>query len=170
VAILQFPDDTVLCISHDPDKAINLKLLLYSFELMTGLKINYMKSEVFLVGGDNDIATLYSNMFGCQVGKLPLKYLGVPVSSGVLKNSDCDFIDAKLVKKLDAWIGISTSSGGKKILIDACLSTVLCYPMSMFFIKKCFLEKVDKYRKRFFWQKRKDKKSYYMLKWSKVCK
>ena len=79
MAILQFPDDTVLCISHDPDKAINLKLLLYSFELMTGLKINYMKSEVFLVGGDNDIATLYSNMFGCQVGKLPLKYLGVPV-------------------------------------------------------------------------------------------
>jgi hypothetical protein len=42
--------------------------------------------------------------------------------------------------------------------------------MSMFLLKKSFLEKVDKHRKRFFWQKRKDKKSYYMVKWSKVCR
>jgi hypothetical protein len=121
VSILLYADDTVLCISHDPDKAINLKLLLYSFELMSGLKINnYVKSEVFLVGGDNDIANFYSNMFGCHVGKLPLKYLGIPVSSRVLKNFDWDFIDAKLIEKPDSWIGISTSSGGKKFLIDAC--------------------------------------------------
>ena len=29
VAIMQYADDTVLCITHDVDKAINLKLLLY---------------------------------------------------------------------------------------------------------------------------------------------
>jgi hypothetical protein len=41
VAIMQYVDDTIICISHDPEKAINLKLLLYLFELMSGLKINY---------------------------------------------------------------------------------------------------------------------------------
>jgi hypothetical protein len=40
VAIMQYADDTVLCLSHDPAKAINLKLLLYLFELTSGLKIN----------------------------------------------------------------------------------------------------------------------------------
>ena len=34
VAILQYADDTVICISHNPEKAINVKLLLYLFELM----------------------------------------------------------------------------------------------------------------------------------------
>ena len=51
VAILQYADDTVLCIEHDPDKAVNLKLLLYMFELMSSLKINYQKSEILCVGG-----------------------------------------------------------------------------------------------------------------------
>ncbi|KAM0914187.1 hypothetical protein ACQ4PT_011721 [Festuca glaucescens] len=40
VAVLQYAGDTVLCICHEPDKAVNLKLLLYMFELMSGLKIN----------------------------------------------------------------------------------------------------------------------------------
>jgi hypothetical protein len=66
VAVLQYTNDMVLCISHDPEKALNLKLLLYSFELMSGLKINFTKSEVFMVSGDNQIAEFYSGMFGSK--------------------------------------------------------------------------------------------------------
>ena len=51
VICLQYADDTVLCIEHDPDKAVNLKLLLYIFELMCGLKINFQKSEILTMGG-----------------------------------------------------------------------------------------------------------------------
>jgi hypothetical protein len=35
VVVLQYADDMVLCISHDAEKAVNLKLLLYMFELMS---------------------------------------------------------------------------------------------------------------------------------------
>lgn len=76
IAILQYADDTVLCIHHDLAKAVNLKLLLYIFELMSGLKINFLKSEVFVLGGDNTITASYADLFGCQVGSLPLKYPG----------------------------------------------------------------------------------------------
>jgi hypothetical protein len=55
------------------------------FELMSGLKINYLKSEIMVIRGDNEIAKLYSEMFNCQVGLLPLKYLGVTVSFSMLK-------------------------------------------------------------------------------------
>jgi hypothetical protein len=68
----------VLCISHDPEKVVNLKLLLYSFELMFGFKINFMKSEIFTIGG---IMTLLSFIVICgyHVGTLQMKYLGVPI-------------------------------------------------------------------------------------------
>jgi hypothetical protein len=33
---------------------------------MSGLKINFTKSEVFMVGGDNQIAEFYSGMFGSK--------------------------------------------------------------------------------------------------------
>jgi hypothetical protein len=66
------------------------------FELMSGLKINYLKSEIVVIGGDNEIAKLYSEMFNCQMGLLPLKYLGVPVTFSKLKNINWDFLEAKL--------------------------------------------------------------------------
>jgi hypothetical protein len=102
VAIMQYADDTILCISHDSEKALNLKLLLYLFELMSGLKINYQKSEIFLMGGDNNTAEFYSSLFGCQVGTFPMKYLGVPVTFRNLRVSDLDPLDKKFIKKLDA--------------------------------------------------------------------
>ena len=65
MAILQYADDTLLCIKHDPEQAVNLKLLLYMFEMMLGLKINFMKSGIMLIGGDNSILEFYSDLFGC---------------------------------------------------------------------------------------------------------
>ena len=43
VAILQYADDTILCIKDNIEQAVNLKLLLYLFELMYGLKIIFLK-------------------------------------------------------------------------------------------------------------------------------
>jgi hypothetical protein len=86
---------SIFCINHDPEQAINLKLFLYIFEMMSGLKINYMKSESVVIGGDNDTMALYSNLYNYQIGKLPLKYLAVSLTFSNLKNIDCDFLDAE---------------------------------------------------------------------------
>ncbi|CAN6218645.1 unnamed protein product [Urochloa humidicola] len=54
VAILQYADDTILCLKDDLEVARNTKLLLYVFEQMLGLKINFDKSEVIRVGEDEE--------------------------------------------------------------------------------------------------------------------
>ena len=59
VAILQYADDTVVCFEHDKEAAVNLKLLLYLFELMSGLKINFRKSEILCIGGDDDVLAFH---------------------------------------------------------------------------------------------------------------
>jgi hypothetical protein len=76
--ILQYTDDmqipngvatlTILCLENDIIGAINMKLLLYLYELMSGLKINFSKSEVVVLNGDDDIASQYADTFNCQVG------------------------------------------------------------------------------------------------------
>ena len=111
IAILQYADDTVICFEHNVECALNIKLLLYVFELMSGLKINYSKSEIFLIGGDNNIVETYVEMFGCRVGTLPLLYLGMPVSFRCIGNSDLEYVDERCVRKLDAWQGNAASSG-----------------------------------------------------------
>jgi len=52
VIILQYADDTIMCLKDNMDMARNLKLLLYLYEMMSGLKINFNKSEVLLIHGD----------------------------------------------------------------------------------------------------------------------
>ena len=42
--------------------------------------------------------------------------------------------------------------------------------MSMYKLNKTFVEKIDKHRRRFFWHGKKEKKGYYMVKWSRVCR
>jgi hypothetical protein len=81
VAILQYVDDTIMCMVDDEDKTRNVKLILYIFEQMTSLKINFEKSEVLIIRGGNSVALRYANLFDCQVGMFNLKYLGVPIAA-----------------------------------------------------------------------------------------
>jgi hypothetical protein len=50
---------------HDLEKAQNLKLILSAFEQLSGLKINFHKSELFCFGEALNKVTAYANLFGC---------------------------------------------------------------------------------------------------------
>ena len=50
VSILQYADDTIIFMEHDLVKARNMKLVLCLFEQLSGLKINFNKSELFCFG------------------------------------------------------------------------------------------------------------------------
>ena len=54
LSILQYADDTILFMEHDIEKAKNLKLILSAFEQLSGLKINFHKSELFCFGEGKD--------------------------------------------------------------------------------------------------------------------
>jgi hypothetical protein len=47
------------------DQARNLKLLLSAFEQLSGLKINFHKSEIFYFGQARDYELQYEQLFGC---------------------------------------------------------------------------------------------------------
>jgi hypothetical protein len=56
---LQYADDTIIFLEADKEVIANAKFLLYYFENMFGMKLNYHKSEVVVVGAtDVEGATL----------------------------------------------------------------------------------------------------------------
>jgi hypothetical protein len=99
IAILQYADDTILCMENDEEKARNIKLLLYMYEQMVGLKINFEKSEVLLIGGDNEIALRYADLFNCQIGLFPIRYLGASIAASRLHVVDWARMEEKAAKK-----------------------------------------------------------------------
>jgi hypothetical protein len=54
LSILQYADDTIHFMDHNLEQAQNMKLLLAAFEQMSGIKINYHKSELFCSGEAKD--------------------------------------------------------------------------------------------------------------------
>jgi hypothetical protein len=47
---LQYTDDMILILELDDNSIANLKFLLIAFEILSGLTINFLKSEVIVMG------------------------------------------------------------------------------------------------------------------------
>jgi hypothetical protein len=47
ISVLQYADDIVIFMDNDQEKGQNMKLLLFAFEQLSRLKINFYKSELF---------------------------------------------------------------------------------------------------------------------------
>ena len=73
---------------HDIEKAKNLKLILSAFEQLSGLKINFHKSELFCFGEAQDLSAEYAELFGCEHGQFPIRYLGIPIHYRRLTNAE----------------------------------------------------------------------------------
>ena len=86
VSILQYTDNTILFMEHDIAKARNMKLILCLFEQLSGLKINFHKSELFCVGRAKEEQDTYRQLFRCELGSLSSSYLGIPIHHRKLSN------------------------------------------------------------------------------------
>ena len=85
VTHLQFADDTILFCGASLDHLQNLRCILKCFEFLSSLKINYDKCELIGVRTESSHIAFLANVFGCKVGKLPSKYLGIPLCLGFPK-------------------------------------------------------------------------------------
>jgi hypothetical protein len=101
-SILQYADDTILFMEHDIKKAMNLKLILSAFEQLSGLKINFHKSELYCFSEAQDQVDLYADLFGCGQGQFPIKYLGIPIHYRRLTNAEWKMVEERLQIRLSS--------------------------------------------------------------------
>jgi hypothetical protein len=84
ISYIQYADGTVLMTDGSDKSITNLKVLLYCFEWLSELKINYHKSEVVLFRYSQADKERKANMLNGKLGELLVKYLGIPISNKVL--------------------------------------------------------------------------------------
>jgi hypothetical protein len=98
LSILQYADNTILFMEYDLEKVRNMKLLLSAFEELSGLKINFHKSEVFCFEEAKD----YEQLFGYKKGSYLFKYLGISMHYRRLNNKHWKVIEEHIEKKLSS--------------------------------------------------------------------
>ena len=149
LSVLQYADDTKIFMDNDLERAKNMKLLLCVFEQLSGLKINFHKSELFCYRAAKDNQNEYAQIFGCNIGSFPFTYLGIPMHRRKRMNKDWKHVEEGFQKRLSCWRGKMLSVGGRLVLINSVLSSLPMFMMSFFEIPRGVLKKLDYFRSRF---------------------
>jgi hypothetical protein len=88
VSHLYYADDTMILLQNTKLGLINLKFLLLCFELLSGLKTNFHKSEVIVMGVETEEQARVARLLNCKQAKFPFTYLGFTISDHKLSIAD----------------------------------------------------------------------------------
>ncbi|PRQ36601.1 putative RNA-directed DNA polymerase [Rosa chinensis] len=148
---LQFADDTIFFLKDDDHNWNNLNMVLESFCLFSGLKIN--KSKCSVVGINTEAGRLerMADDQGCEIGVWPMKYLGLPLGGNPKQASFWNPVVEKIEKSLEGWKKAFLSRGGRLTLIQAVLSSLPTYYLSLFQIPVGVAKRLESLLKIFFW-------------------
>lgn len=134
---LLFADDNLLFGSATTEECVYLQSVLRDYELASGQKINFFKSEmVFSKIVPPALGQALGLFLGVVVVAKHEKYLGLPTFIGRKKIETFGYIKERLSKKLEGWQGKILSGVGKDLLIRVVAQSPLSYAMSCFFTPK----------------------------------
>jgi hypothetical protein len=86
-------------------------LLLCAFEQVSGLKINFHKSELFCFRNAQDHLDQYVRLFGCKSDNFPIWYLGISICFRKLRNAEWRKVEERFERRLGSWEGKHLSIG-----------------------------------------------------------
>ena len=130
------------------EQILHIQLLLLSFQVVTGLKVNVHKSEMIPIGEADDMQAL-ANILGCRVGTLPMSYHDMPLGASHNSPSIWNPILEKIEQKLAGWKKLYLSKGGQLMLLKSTLSSLPTYFLSLFTIPTYVTNKIEKLHRDF---------------------
>jgi hypothetical protein len=165
VVSLQYADDTILFSNPDEFYLRNLKSCLIWFENLSGMRINYHKSELISLNMQEEQVHRAAHIFSYPVGSLPLKYLGIPLHYDKLIREDIQPLVDKILKRVASWRGKLLSHAARLTLVKSCLTSIPVY--LLFFIKfpKWAIKLSNSHLANCLWNDSEDNHKYHLANW-----
>ncbi|GAU51064.1 hypothetical protein TSUD_300060 [Trifolium subterraneum] len=131
ISHLQFADDTLIIGKRSWSNIFSMKATLHLFELISGLKVNFHKSELIGINVKSSWLKEAASALNCKVGVFPTRYLGLPIGADPRKLRTWEPVINVLRKRLSSWKNLSLSLGGRLVLLKS-LSALPVYFLSFF--------------------------------------
>ena len=120
--------------------------MLIIFEMCSGLKINFRKSVIISIGVVEENLERLAVAYGCGIGQLPLKYLGVSIGVSPRRSEIWEPVILTIQKRLLMWKKRFLLFGGRVTLINSILTCLLLYHMSIFKAPISVIRRIEKIR------------------------
>ncbi|KAL0295233.1 UNVERIFIED_CONTAM: hypothetical protein Sangu_3203000 [Sesamum angustifolium] len=146
-----------------------IKDALCEFAVLSGLNVNPAKSQIILSRAAQQDKQQLLDLLGFQEGVLPVKYLGVPLTSSRLTIADCRPLLSNLESRLEGWNQLTLSFAARTLLIKSVLSTLHSYWASVFILPKGIIKIIEARVRKFLWQGSTGR-GYAKVAWEQICK
>lgn len=93
-----------------------------------------------------------ASLLGMKLGKLPMRYLGVPLISRKLKEPDCQPLVDKITSRIRSWTSKLLSFAGTLQSIDSVLNHMISYWLQVFILSKKVIKSVHRLCCAFLWK------------------
>ncbi|XP_043700344.1 uncharacterized protein LOC122651074 [Telopea speciosissima] len=127
------------------------------------------KSSIFFANCLVEIKSFFQATTGFVEGSLPIKYLGVPLTSCALKANDFSELITKVEGKLTSWQARSLSFAGRLVLIKSVVMGCISYWLNVFRLPQFTVDLLERMIVRYLW-KGNSSTGRHKVAWSVVCR
>ncbi|XP_022032480.1 uncharacterized protein LOC110933573 [Helianthus annuus] len=166
---LCFEDDLFLFARGEINSVKLILKSLKEFEIVSGLVSSNAKSAIFLCNVPNHVKERIMELIPFEEGKLPIKYLGVPLLASRLLVKDCQVLVDRMNKRIMDWKNRFLSFAGSLQLVISLLSSIHVYWASVFKLPAKIIKELESKMKWFLWGFGTASKGRAKVAWKEVC-
>ncbi|GAV92381.1 zf-RVT domain-containing protein [Cephalotus follicularis] len=109
-------------------------------------------------------------LLNIQEGRLPVRYLGLPLVASKPTYMDCKILVDKLMRRTSSWMSNSLSFGGRLQLLKSLLFSIQVFWCTTFILPAAVLKECDSILRSFLWHGLGNSKRAGKVAWLKVCR
>lgn len=149
---LSFADDLLIFIDGSLESVQRVLQILHEFERRSGLAVSMQKSTFFASGLSEQEKMTIQASTGMPCGSLPMRYLGVPLSTKKLSLQNCEPLLFQIKKRFSSWSSKALSFAGRLLLIKTVVAGVSTFWCSTFILPKACVNKINSLCSIFLWK------------------
>ena len=119
------------------------------FSDFSGLRLNRAKSTVVGIGLPPEMLAQISEILSAPVASLPIRYLGIPLTAGHMRNVEWQPVTAKIDARLEGWHARLLSRGERLVLLQSVLTAIPTYFMAIARMPEGVRRQIERTMRRF---------------------
>jgi len=143
VSHLQFANDTLIFGEKSWANVRMRRAVLILFEALSGLKVNFSKSQLVGVNVPESWLSEAALVLRCRVGCLPFVYLGLPIGGKAHRLDFWKSLILRINSRLSGWKTKHLSLGSRFVLLKFVMSSLPVYALSFFKAPSDIISSID---------------------------
>ena len=166
---LSFADDIVVFTNGTVSSLQGVVEVMQNFATMSGLHINATKSTIFASGLDVAPLLAAAASLGISAGSLPIRYLGMPLTTKSLTPLDYEPLVDKVRSRMLSWSNKSLSFAGRLQLINSVITSTVNFWSSAFLLPAKCLDTIESMCCAFLWSGSPTQTHKAKVSWADLC-